>query len=95
MLRIDRQGGVVRQELRRREVLRRTGLPARDLRRIDPMLSLTTSAPSLRVSDRVLLLNLGAVRCIVGHDHALLFEPTSRPAGQFLECAWRRCARAG
>lgn len=64
MLRIDARGNTAREELKRRELLRETGLPARDLRRIDPALSLTTSAPTLLVSDTVLLINLGQVRCV-------------------------------
>ena len=60
---MDKAGVVAKQELKRRELLRETGLPARDLRRIDPALSLTTSAPTLLVSDTVLLINLGQVRC--------------------------------
>jgi hypothetical protein len=63
VLRIDFTGLTYKQELKRRELLRCTGLPARDLRRIDPALSLTTSAPTLLVSDTVLLINLGQVRC--------------------------------
>lgn len=89
VLRIEKSGHCRRQKLLRRVVLRETGLPARDLRRIDPALSLTTSAPSLRVSDRVLLLNVASVRLIVSHDHALLFEPNSEVAREF-----RKGARA-
>jgi hypothetical protein len=62
VVRIDKSGATFTQELKRRELLRETGLPARDLRRIDPALSLTTSAPTLLVSDSVLLINLGQVR---------------------------------
>jgi hypothetical protein len=62
VLRVDKNGVTVKQELRRRELLKNTGLPARDLRRIDPALALTTSAPTLLVSDQVLLINLGQVR---------------------------------
>jgi hypothetical protein len=64
VVRVDKAGVVAKQELKRRELLRETGLPARDLRRIDPALSLTTSAPTLLVSDTVLLINLGQVRCV-------------------------------
>ena len=85
VLRIEKNGATSKQELRRRELLRTTGLPARDLRRIDPALALTTSAPTLLVSDQVLLINLGQVRVIVAHDHALLFEASSRVAASFLE----------
>ena len=61
---MDANGATELQELKRRELLRSTGLPARDLRRIDPALTLTTSAPTLLVSDSVLLINLGQVRCV-------------------------------
>ena len=64
VLRVDANGSTTLQDLKRRELLRSTGLPARDLRRIDPALTLTTSAPSLLVSDEVLLINLGQVRCV-------------------------------
>lgn len=90
---MEASGATELQELKRRELLRRTGLPARDLRRIDPALSLTTSAPSLLVSDQVLLINLGQVRLIVANDHALLFEPRSPTARHFLEGALAGCAR--
>jgi len=134
---VDKAGVVAKQELKRRELLRETGLPARDLRRIDPALSLTTSAPTLLVSDTVLLITLGQVRgaraaaarrarprapgalarahggggstrgatetlrrhvrrltrarrprsVIVSRDNALLFEPNTRVARNFLDGA--------
>ena len=95
VLRIEKNGATSKQELRRRELLRTTGLPARDLRRIDPALALTTSAPTLLVSDQVLLINLGQVRVIVAADHALLFEPHSRVAASFLEGLLSRLSNLG
>lgn len=63
VIKVDNKGTTQPVELRRRDLLAETGLPGRDLRRIDPSLVLSTSAPTLRVGDRVILLTLGHVRC--------------------------------
>jgi len=54
------------------------------LRRIDPALTLTTSAPTLLVGDRVLLLNVGSLRLVVSRECAYLFDPGCSTARYFL-----------
>lgn len=63
MLRIDRAGKTRRIYVKRRDLLRANGLQPRDLRRIDPSLSITKTAPAITVKENVLLINLGGVRC--------------------------------
>lgn len=63
VLRIDRAGKTRRIYVKRRDLLRANGLQPRDLRRIDPSLSITKTAPAITVKENVLLINLGGVRC--------------------------------
>jgi len=63
VLRIDKAGKTRRIYVKRRDLLRANGLQPRDLRRIDPSLSLTKTAPNITVKEDVLLINLGGVRC--------------------------------
>jgi magnesium transporter len=62
-------------------------LQPRDLRRIDPSLSVGKSIYSIAVRDGCMLMALGGVRLIVAGDCALLFEPNSDRAKQFLDIA--------
>ena len=63
MLRIDRAGKGRRIYVKRRDLLRANGLQPRDLRRIDPSLSLTKTSPTITLKENALLINLGGVRC--------------------------------
>lgn len=64
VLRIDEAGKTRKIYVRRRDLLRTYGLQPRDLRRIDPSLSPTRTAPSVTVKDSVLVVNMGGVRCV-------------------------------
>ena len=85
VLRIDPAGKKRRIYVRRRDLLRANRLQPRDLRRIDPSLSLTKTSPNITVRDEVLLINLGGVRAIVGAERCLLFEPGSVSSWRFLD----------
>ncbi|CAG9467359.1 unnamed protein product [Pedinophyceae sp. YPF-701] len=85
VLRIDGAGNTQRLYVRRRDVLRANGLQPRDLRRIDPSMSITKTSPSLTPKGKVLLINVGGVRIITSAEKALLFEPTSTSSRRFLE----------
>ena len=63
MLRISPQGKQRRIYVKRRDLLRSNGLLPRDLRRIDPTLSVTKTSPAISIKEHVLLVNLGGVRC--------------------------------
>ena len=65
VLRLDMAGKTRRIYVKRRDLLRAHGLQPRDLRRIDPSLSLTKTSPNIAVKDSVVLLNLGGVRCFI------------------------------
>ncbi|KAK9843496.1 hypothetical protein WJX81_005929, partial [Elliptochloris bilobata] len=87
VLRIDRAGKTRRIYVKRRDLLRANRLQPRDLRRIDPSLSLTKTAPNITIKENVLLINLGGVRAIVAAKKCLLFEPASASSRKFLEVA--------
>lgn len=85
MLRIDTSGKTNKVYIKRRDLLRRNRLLPRDLRRIDPSLSVVKTSPSINIKDHALLINLGGVRCgqvdvlLAGKkvnikDHALLIN---------------------
>lgn len=63
MLRIDKSGKTNKVYIKRRDLLRRNRLLPRDLRRIDPSLSVVKTSPSINIKDHALLINLGGVRC--------------------------------
>mmetsp|Transcript_10253 Transcript_10253/g.30884 ORF Transcript_10253/g.30884 Transcript_10253/m.30884 type:complete len:640 (+) Transcript_10253:142-2061(+) len=77
VLRVDKAGKTNKLYIKRRDLLRRNRLLPRDLRRIDPSLSVIKTSPSITVKDHALLVNLGGVRMILSADKALLFEPSS------------------
>ena len=62
VLRISPQGKQRRIYVKRRDLLRSNGLLPRDLRRIDPTLSVTKTSPAISIKEHVLLVNLGGVR---------------------------------
>mmetsp|Transcript_4259 Transcript_4259/g.6348 ORF Transcript_4259/g.6348 Transcript_4259/m.6348 type:complete len:508 (-) Transcript_4259:11-1534(-) len=72
------------QRLSRRTLLRTSGLRPRDLRRVDPSLSLSTSGPDIAIRDNMLLINIGAVRAIVTNTSAIIFNHPSFPVRRFL-----------
>ncbi|KAK3234025.1 hypothetical protein CYMTET_55709 [Cymbomonas tetramitiformis] len=90
--RVTLQGASTPLFLGRRELLRQTGLQPRELRRIDPSLTLTTSTPTIVVRSQALLLHLGAVRLIVTTTHAFLFDIHSKGAKRFLNSLSHRLA---
>lgn len=62
VLRVDPAGKTRRIYVKRRDLLRANGLQPRDLRRIDPSLSLTKTSPNITIKENVLVINLGGVR---------------------------------
>jgi hypothetical protein len=81
VLRISPQGKQRRIYVKRRDLLRSNGLLPRDLRRIDPTLSVTKTSPAISIKEHVLLVNLGGVRCAT-----LRLDAVSKNA-----CECRRC----
>jgi len=75
IVRVNQDGTVREQRMQRRELLRSTGLQPRDLRRIDPHLSLTNSAPIVVVTDDVLLVHVNTLRLAVFATYCVLFRP--------------------
>jgi len=72
---MEEDGAMRKQQIVRRQLLRATGLQPRELRRIDPAMTLTTSAPTLVVLQHAVLLHAGpAVRIAIFKDHAVLFN---------------------
>ena len=63
VLRIDKSGKTNKVYIKRRDLLRRNRLLPRDLRRIDPSLSVVKTSPSINIKDHALLMNVGGVRC--------------------------------
>lgn len=62
VLRIDKSGKTNKVYIKRRDLLRRNRLLPRDLRRIDPSLSVVKTSPSINIKDHALLINVGGVR---------------------------------
>jgi len=72
VLRIDRTGKSNKVYIKRRDLLRKNRLLPRDLRRIDPSLSVVKTSPSINIKDHALLVNLGGIRCgLCVASHAL------------------------
>ncbi|GAB5369132.1 hypothetical protein AAMO2058_001379300 [Amorphochlora amoebiformis] len=78
------------QKLSRRSLLRLSGLRPRDLRRVDPSLSLSTGGPDISVRDNMLLMNIGEVRAIVTNDSALIFKHPSFTCRRFIRLLGNR-----
>jgi len=87
VLRLDPRGNTRRLYVKRRDLLRAHNIQPRDLRRIDPSLSVGKSIYSISVRENCLLIAVGGVRLIVAADRALLFEPASNRSKQFLDIA--------
>ncbi|CAL8467778.1 g7316 [Coccomyxa elongata] len=85
VLRVDPAGKTRRIYVKRRDLLRANGLQPRDLRRIDPSLSLTKTSPNITIKENVLVINLGGVRSVIRADKCLLFEPNSVCSQKFLD----------
>ena len=62
VLKISKSGKTRKIYVRRRDLLRGHKLQPRDLRRIDPSLSLTKTSPNVTVKESCVLINLGGVR---------------------------------
>ena len=85
VVRVDPTGSASSIVLSKKDILRHLGVAPRDLRRVDPSLSLTTTPPALLVRDSVLLLNLGGVRAIVTKGEMFIFEPWSDAGRAYLQ----------
>lgn len=80
MLRIDKSGKTNKVYIKRRDLLRRNRLLPRDLRRIDPSLSVIKTSPSINIKDHALLINLGGVRWVFSLV-TVYASSTSLPSG--------------
>ncbi|KAL2621771.1 hypothetical protein R1flu_001976 [Riccia fluitans] len=86
VIEINRQGKAVQKLVSRRQLLRtKGGLRLRDLRRVDPSLWVTNSAPALLVRDQAILLNLGSLRAIATPEDVLIFDSRSIGARGFMD----------
>ncbi|KAL3692175.1 hypothetical protein R1sor_005826 [Riccia sorocarpa] len=86
VIEINRNGIAVQKLVSRRQLLRtKGGLRLRDLRRVDPSLWVTNSAPALLVRDQAILLNLGSLRAIATPEDVLIFDHQSIGARGFLD----------
>ncbi len=65
VLKLSSSGKTRRIYVKRRDLLRANHLQPRDIRRIDPSLSLTKTSPNISVKEHCLLVNLGGVRCTI------------------------------
>lgn len=90
VLKLSASGKTRRIYVKRRDLLRANHLQPRDLRRIDPSLSLTKTSPNISVKESCLLVNLGGVRAIITAHSCLLFEPSNPQSKKFLECVTPR-----
>ncbi|DBA94685.1 TPA: hypothetical protein ACH3X1_002247 [Trebouxia sp. C0004] len=90
VLKLSSSGKTRRIYVKRRDLLRANHLQPRDLRRIDPSLSITKTSPNISVKEHCLLVNLGGVRAIITAHSCLLFEPSNNQSKKFLECVTPR-----
>eukprot|EP00238_Polyblepharides_amylifera_P008239 CAMPEP_0196585886 /NCGR_PEP_ID=MMETSP1081-20130531/52421_1 /TAXON_ID=36882 /ORGANISM="Pyramimonas amylifera, Strain CCMP720" /LENGTH=418 /DNA_ID=CAMNT_0041907583 /DNA_START=252 /DNA_END=1508 /DNA_ORIENTATION=+ len=77
-------GSNTRLLLPRRDLLNSTGLTPRDLRRIDPLLSLTSSSPVIVIRDTFLLIHVSAIRLAVFANYCILFDLHSHITDSFV-----------
>jgi len=78
------------QRLSRRTLLRLSGLRPRDLRRVDPSLSLSTAGPDISTRENMMLINIGDVKAIVTNTSALIFKHQSFTSRRFLRLLQNR-----
>ncbi|BFI17268.1 magnesium transporter [Marchantia polymorpha subsp. ruderalis] len=92
VIEINRLGKALKKLVSRRQLLRTSGLRLRDLRRVDPSLWVTNSAPALLVREQAILLNLGSLRAIATKEDVLIFDHQSVGARGFIEILIPRLA---
>ncbi|BAF10818.1 putative magnesium transporter MRS2-H [Oryza sativa Japonica Group] len=81
-MRLDRRGGCEMILCDKSFVARRSGLPARDLRVLSPLLS---RSPSILAREKAMVINLEFVRAIVTADEVLVLEPLAQEVLPFVE----------
>ena len=88
VLKLSSSGKTRRIYVKRRDLLRANHLQPRDLRRIDPSLSITKTSPNISVKEHCLLVNLGGVRCTTACSICIsgLFSPLSLNPGDSCLC---------
>ncbi|CAM6129643.1 unnamed protein product [Calypogeia fissa] len=84
VIQVSHSGRALKKLVSRRQLLRTSGLRLRDLRRVDPSLWVTNSAPALLVRDQAILLNLGSLRAIASTQEVLIFDHKSKGARSFI-----------
>ncbi|XP_062105197.1 magnesium transporter MRS2-11, chloroplastic [Humulus lupulus] len=82
---VKSDGIISNRKINRRQLLKSSGLRPRDIRSVDPSLSLTNSAPSLLVREHAILLNLGSLRAIAMQEQVLIFDYNRRGGKAFVE----------
>jgi len=95
VVRIDRSGKTRRLYLRRRDLIRQFDLLPRDLRRIDPTLSVTRTSPTLMPREKVLLVNVAGVRLIITADTTLVFEPSNPSSQRYIQTVLPKLGQQG
>ncbi|XP_006649364.1 putative magnesium transporter MRS2-H [Oryza brachyantha] len=81
-MRLDRRGGCEMVMCDKAFVARRSGLPARDLRLLGPLLS---RSPSILAREKAMVINLEFIRAIVTADEVLVLEPLAQEVLPFVE----------
>ncbi|KAF0893312.1 hypothetical protein E2562_023947 [Oryza meyeriana var. granulata] len=81
-MRLDRRGGCEMVMCDKAFVARRSGLPARDLRVLGPLLR---RSPSILAREKAMLINLEFIRAIVTADEVLVLEPLAHEVLPFVE----------
>jgi len=93
VLRLDKSGKTRRLYMRRRDLIRQFDLLPRDLRRIDPTLSVTRTSPTLMPREKAVLVNMSGVRLIVTAGSVLVFEPQGASSQKYLSTVLPRVGR--
>eukprot|EP00898_Chlorokybus_atmophyticus_P005780 jgi/Chlat1/6202/Chrsp44S05805 len=91
-LRFDSEGGSCLMEADKHAIMQRVGVPARDLRMLDPQL---TYPSTILVRDRGLVLNLEHIKAIIGTDEVLLLNSSSEQVAPLVEEMRKRLRRCG
>lgn len=88
---IDGHGGTEVVEAGKHYIMRRTGLPARDLRVLDPLLSYPSTILS---RDRAIVINLEHIKAIITGQEVLLLNSTDPAVAPFVANMQRRLLNA-
>lgn len=87
VMKLDPSGECRILYVRRRDLIRANYLQPRDLRRIDPQITLskTLQGQTLLVKELIMIINIGGIKILCSAEKALLFDPSSLQSRRFLE----------